>query len=283
MEGDSRMVYDAAAAEGYESLRRASPAVVQQIAAALGLGLPQGPARILDAGCGSGNYLLELGARPHLGLQLTGVDISPWMLARARHKTRGLAVGLCCADLAHLPLQHASCHGAYMVHALHHAGGDPDMTPASREARRRGAIAELRRVLAPGGRLCIVQSDPWQNRANCLWSRYFPEALERKLRLQPSSAQLAAWLRLEGFDDIRIRPFEDWLTRPVFQLEFALQDRFLSIYSEFSCLQPAELQRGRRLLANDLQSGELVGHVRKTFEDYRSGGGNLTSVSARRP
>lgn len=282
MGGDSRMVYDAAASEGYDTLRRASPAVVQQIAEALGFGLPHGACSVLDAGCGSGNYLFEFAARPHLGLRLAGADISPQMLARAQRKAEGLGISLLCCDLARLPFGSGSFHGAYMVHALHHVGGDPGIQPERRNARRQAVLSELRRVLAKGGRLCVVLSAPWQNKANCLWNRYFPQALERKLLLQPEPDDLAAKLCHVGFVDIDIRPFKDWLTRPVFQLQFALQDKLLPIYSECSYLTQEELFSGRQLLIRDLQTGEHDRWIKESLKRYEKGGGNVTAVIARR-
>ncbi len=276
------MIYDRERSEGYETLRRASPAIVQVLAAAMGVGVPGGAMRVLDAGCGSGNYLYEFAGRAHLGLRLFGLDISPDMLEHARRKTTGFRVGLACADLERLPLAAGAFDAVYMVHALHHLGGDPELPPPRREIRRRAALAELHRVLSAGGRLCIVQSDPWQNQANCLWSRYFPQALERKLSLQPESGQVAAWLRAAGFVDVEVRAFEDWLTRPVFNLQFVLDDRFLPVYSEFSYLTPMELAQGRSFLAADIESGRLSQLVRESYARYMAGGGNVTAITARR-
>lgn len=278
---DSLMVYDDVGAEGYEILRRSSPAIVQEVSSALGFGLPNGPCKVLDAGCGSGNYLFEFAARPHLGLRLTGADISLQMLARAQRKTEGMGPSLLCCDLAGLPFGSESFDAAYMVHALHHVSGDPALSPKRRAARRQTVLCELRRVLATEGRLCIVLSAPWQNAANCLWNRYFPKALKRKLLLQPEPQDIAAQLHHEGFVDIDIRPFKDWLTRPVFQLQFVLQDKLLPIYSECSYLSAEELSTGRQLLLRDMQTGEHERQIQESLQRYEEGGGNVTAVSAR--
>lgn len=47
--------------------------------------LPPPPARILDAGCGTGSLCLVLTA---LGYDITGIDLSPEMVARAEQKSR---------------------------------------------------------------------------------------------------------------------------------------------------------------------------------------------------
>ena len=140
MGSDSAMIYDRERSEGYETLRRASPAIVQVLAAAMGAGVPGGAMRVLDAGCGSGNYLYEFAGRAHLGLRLLGLDISPDMLEHARRKTTGFRVGLACADLERLPLAAGAFDAVYMVHALHHLGGDPELPPPRREKKKtRGA------------------------------------------------------------------------------------------------------------------------------------------------
>jgi len=96
---------------------------------------------VLDAACGTGRHAAHLAAAGH---PVVGVDASEAMLARARRRLPGadLRVG----ELTRLPLEDESVAGAVCALALSHL---PEIA---------GAIAELGRVLAPGGRLVI--SDP---------------------------------------------------------------------------------------------------------------------------
>lgn len=105
-------------------------------------GLPQG--RILDAACGTGRHSQWLAARGH---EVIGVDVSPDMLARARAKLPQARFES--GDLTALPLPDASVDAALCALALVHL---PDLRPA---------LAELARVIRPGGRVVISDVHPF--------------------------------------------------------------------------------------------------------------------------
>jgi SAM-dependent methyltransferase len=88
--------------------------------------------RVLDAGCGNGEYLRALAGVP---VRAAGCDLSMGMLRAAGHPA------LVNADVAALPFR----DGAFVlaVHMLYHV---PD---------REATVRELRRVLAPGG-ACVA-------------------------------------------------------------------------------------------------------------------------------
>ena len=99
--------------------------------------------RVLDVACGTGvlfeDYLLRGAA------QITGVDLSPQMVAIARRKFPQSHIDVICADIEEVTLQGAfDCCVVY--NALPHFA-DP--------AR---LIDCLSRFVAPGGRLCIAHS-----------------------------------------------------------------------------------------------------------------------------
>jgi malonyl-CoA O-methyltransferase len=58
--------------------------------------------RVLDVGCGTGRYIHLAGA---LGAEVTGIDLSPAMLAHARRGGAAVARG----DMTALPVRSASC------------------------------------------------------------------------------------------------------------------------------------------------------------------------------
>ena len=104
----------------------------------------RGDERVLDVGCGPGQYLRRLAERP--GLRLIGMDISRGMLADLA-RAWDVAVPLpqrVVADVQALPLPDASLDVALTMHMLYHV---PDIERAARE---------LRRVLRPGGTLLAV-------------------------------------------------------------------------------------------------------------------------------
>jgi ubiquinone/menaquinone biosynthesis C-methylase UbiE len=106
-------------------------------------------ARLLDVGCGTGTLTLEAKRRCGGEGRVHGLDVSPQMIARARAKAAdaGLDVTLEVASADALPFADESCDIVLCSLALHHL----------RRSQRRTAIAEMARVLAPGGRLVIVE------------------------------------------------------------------------------------------------------------------------------
>jgi SAM-dependent methyltransferase len=101
--------------------------------------------RILDAGCGSGPLLGDL---EELGASVAGFDASPAMVRLARQRL-GDHAELTVADLAEpLPYDDGAFDDALAVLVLHYL---EDWTRP---------LAELRRVLRPGGRLIVVVNHP---------------------------------------------------------------------------------------------------------------------------
>jgi ubiquinone/menaquinone biosynthesis C-methylase UbiE len=99
----------------------------------------------LDAGCGTGFLTFELVARGH---HVTGVDFAPAMIAEARRKAaaRSLSIRFEEADAERLPFPPGSFDLTLSRHVL--------WTLPHPEA----AIDEWMRVLRPGGRLVVVDS-----------------------------------------------------------------------------------------------------------------------------
>ncbi|WP_460965528.1 class I SAM-dependent methyltransferase [Pedococcus soli] len=101
--------------------------------------------RVLDAGCGSGPLVHDLRAR---GARVAGFDSSPAMLSLARQRL-GPDVDLTVADLSEpLPYADAAFDDVVCSLVLHYLR---DWT---------GPLAELRRVLRPGGRLLLSVNHP---------------------------------------------------------------------------------------------------------------------------
>ena len=111
---------------------------------ALDLAHLEGGERILDVGCGNGGYLRALRQRGHRG-PTVGMDFSAGMLQSARsatgaHGRQALVQG----DAAALPFVDGSIDVGLAMHMLYHV---PD---------RDRAVAELRRVVVPGGVALVV-------------------------------------------------------------------------------------------------------------------------------
>lgn len=130
---------------------------------------------VLDLGCGTGNYSIELSS---LGCQVTGVDISEAMLAEAKRKADKLNLDIEWkkTDVACLPFPKETFDLVLSVTALEFV---PDP---------RGVLLEAMRVLKPGGRLVVgvLSSDS-------SWGEmYHQEAIEN-----PDSVFAAAHLYTE--------------------------------------------------------------------------------------
>ncbi|MGH7678389.1 MAG: class I SAM-dependent methyltransferase [Gemmatimonadaceae bacterium] len=103
---------------------------------------------VLDVGSGTGT--LAIVAKRQVGPTgvVHGVEPSPAMLARARHKAgkAGLDVRFVEGVAESLPFADARFDAVLSTVMLHHLGS----------AARPVAVAEMRRVLKPGGRLLVV-------------------------------------------------------------------------------------------------------------------------------
>jgi ubiquinone/menaquinone biosynthesis C-methylase UbiE len=100
--------------------------------------------RVLDAGCGTGDYVLALEGA---GFEAIGVDFASGMLARARAKAAGAGAACTFVDGtldARLPFTDGQFDHAVCVSVLQ-AVADPAFT-----------LGELRRVVRPGGALVLV-------------------------------------------------------------------------------------------------------------------------------
>jgi SAM-dependent methyltransferase len=92
---------------------------------------------VADIGCGPGNYFSRVQAR---GARVVGSDLSPGMAAEARAAGAPVVV----ADAQCLPFATSSFDRVMCNHVLYHV---PD---------QRKAIAEMRRVVRPGGRVLLA-------------------------------------------------------------------------------------------------------------------------------
>ena len=103
---------------------------------------------LVDVGCGTGT--LALIAKEQVGApgRVAGVDASPEMIERARHKARRkhLDVHFEQADAKQLPFPDGAFDVAISTVTLHHI----------RRSDRVSVVAEMTRVLKPGGRLMLA-------------------------------------------------------------------------------------------------------------------------------
>ena len=104
-------------------------------------------ARVLDIGCGTGTLVTMLKLQ-HPNVEVVGLDPDPKALDRARHKAAhaGATVDFVCGFADSIPSADASFDRVLSSFMLHHLTLD----------EKRAALADVARVLKPGGTLHIV-------------------------------------------------------------------------------------------------------------------------------
>jgi ubiquinone/menaquinone biosynthesis C-methylase UbiE len=118
--------------------------------------------RVLDVGCGTGSLALLVCQR-HPRAEIVGVDPDPKALGRARHKAERAKARVRFKQgyAQALPVADASFNRVLSSFMLHHLPRDI----------KRGMLAEVRRVLAPGGSFHLMDFMPAVQRDDGLLAR----------------------------------------------------------------------------------------------------------------
>lgn len=174
--------------------------------------LAGGPAAVLDAATGTGELALTLKrARPEA--RVVGVDFSGEMLRRAGEKasSRGFSVEFERADVLDLPFADETFDAVTIAYGLRNL------------TDRGGGLAELRRVLRPGGRMVVLEfPPPPDNLFGSIFRFYFLNVLPKvggwlsgdaaaytylpnSVLAFPRPPELAALLVEAGFEGVRYR------------------------------------------------------------------------------
>lgn len=219
-------------APDYARLRRVHPEVFKHLIA-------DGPirteTRILEIGCGTGNYIC--GLQQTVGCQCAGIDPSEQMLAQARDRTRAVQLLQCSAEQLDLPAD--SFDLVYSVDVIHHLGD------------RARAFSEARRVLRRGGRICTVTDSEEILRNRHPQSVYFPETIAVELARYPAIGVLEKELLAAGFQKI-VRT----------QVEFtknleSLEPYRARVFSSLKLIPQDAFERGLDRLEADFKKGPI--------------------------
>jgi SAM-dependent methyltransferase len=199
---------------------------------------------VLEAGCGTGHWLEKLRGP---GVHLTGLDYSAGMLAHARKRLPGTR--LIRARAEKLPLPDQAFDRVFCVNAIHH------FTDKS------AFLADVRRVLQPGGRLWSVGLDPHSGRDQWFVYEYFPESLAIDRQRYLSSEALREQMTGAGFRDCVTEEVEQWSIRlPARELiEQGRLDKAST--SQLSVLTDAEYRQGAQRIQDDMLRMEQGGQT----------------------
>ena len=159
-------------------------------------GGPLASMRLLDAGCGTGSYAASL--RPHVGA-IDAVDLNPSMLEVARAKLErapGCPVALHEASLEALPFENAVFDAVMVNQVLHHLSDSPrDGRPLLRRV-----LAEMARVLRPGGAAIVNTCSHEQLRHGWWYAALVPDAVEAMCRRHADTEVLRGLLAEAGLE-----------------------------------------------------------------------------------
>ena len=149
----------------------------------------------VDVGCGTALLTYEMALDVGSEGRVIGVDNSPDMLAHAARRCDGLdQIELKEGDIRKLPLDDRSCDAAACVQLLLFIEDVP------------AAIAEIGRVLRPGGRIAVSETD-WRsvvvNSTDQETTRRIFEAWDNAVASPNLPARLSQFLRASGFAAVR--------------------------------------------------------------------------------
>lgn len=218
-------------------------------------------ARVLDIGCGTGNFLAEL--HP-ISRGVVGLDISTGMLAKARAKVTDAV--LVEGDASLMPFSGKSFDAAYCIQVFHHIS---DKTKF---------LQEVYHILRSNGRF-VIQTCSHEQLATFVVSHYFPEGFEFERKRFPRIEEISALLTKAGFCGIDVRPcpFDGLSTESP---EGYLDKRYRDGLSTFSYLSPEDIERGCEKIRQDLASGEAIRVVNKLRRTTEQIGGQVTFIKS---
>jgi ubiquinone/menaquinone biosynthesis C-methylase UbiE len=178
------------------------------------LELPQG-SHGLDAGCGTGHPAMALAKAVGADGRITGLDLSPELLAYAEELVRqaGLSVQiqLRLGDVNSLPFEAGSFDWAWSADCIGYPAWE--VLPV---------LKELRRVVRPGGSIFILAWSGQQilpghqlleARLNATCSAYLPYLAEKEPEQQ--FLRLPRWFQVAGLEEIKARTFVGDLQAPL--------------------------------------------------------------------
>ena len=213
---------------------------------------------VLDVGCGTGNYTIELFNK---GLKISGLEPSELMLDVAKEKNQKINWFLGKAEL--LPFENESFDAVITTLSILHLGN------------LENGFSEIFRILKNGGRFLIFTSTSEQMK-NYWLNHYFPEMMKKSISQMPSFETIKNNLERNGFTMETVEKYS---------IKDDLEDRFLYIgknnpkiyfnenirkgISSFADLaNKNEIETGLKSLENDLIKGDFY-NVRSNFKENK--------------
>jgi ubiquinone/menaquinone biosynthesis C-methylase UbiE len=229
-------------------------------------------ASLLEVGCGSGRILSSIRARD-TSLRLTGIDLSAEQVQLAQRSHPG--IDFVCGNGESLPFADASFDYVIFFDFLEHI------------ERPRASLAEMHRVLAPGGVLHLVcpaegQSIYWLSRK--LFGRHFKEQTAGHIQVF-SRRELADLVRATGFA-LEKTQFSYHLLGSVLDytlFALMLHPRLYRIYwTRNAYYAKSKVERQGGLFNWLLRAGNFVSYCESSLLDRVSFGATAVHITARK-
>jgi ubiquinone/menaquinone biosynthesis C-methylase UbiE len=233
--------------------------------------------RLLDAGCGTGNYM---GAVVGMVGAVTGLDGNDGMLKQAGAKF-GDSVTLVKGSVFEMPFADGSFDIVIMNQVIHHLTmGDDTMC-----ARLGVVLKEILRVLAPGGAFVVNTQGPDQHVQGFWWSPIVPKAAERLARRLPPITWYVEHMKSSGWVHVETTVPPEPLIRTEYYLnaEGPFLVDFRNGDSTWSLATAEELEAGLAWYRKEIFDAGRAQAFLDEREAIRAKVGQTTSVAAFKP
>jgi len=219
-------------ASEYSQHRRVHPGV---LAGLIRLGAIDGNSKVLEVGCGTGNYAVAL--RTLVGCMVWAIDPSQEMLSKAKERSGEINLMLGAAEKLDFP--HCFFDLVFSVDVIHHLSSQLDF------------FKEAYRVLNNSRKICTVTDSEWIIRHREPLSVYFPETVEIELKRYPRIVELMRIMKQLGFGEI-----EETMVEFPYELHDteAYRDR---AFSSLHLVSKEAFERGIERMEQDLQHGPI--------------------------
>ena len=247
--------------------------------------------KVLDAGCGTGNYskaLLDAGVG-----RVEMLDANEGMLEQARRKLSPYMDKGRVQIQQHylpgtLPFADNALDCVLFCHVLHHLdrtdrerGADPGQVTFTNILL---ALKETYRVLSPQGLLVLTTSFPHQTRS--FWySVLIPDAIEESCKHLPEYAKFKQLLHLAGFKEMEsIALLEEMFVPPevYFDPEGPLDPAYRQAISAFDLMSESDLANTEKLINQAKEQGRLKQLLQENDQE-RLKNGQITMIFANKP
>jgi ubiquinone/menaquinone biosynthesis C-methylase UbiE len=243
---------------------------------------------ILDAGCGTGNYLAALKGR--VG-RLYGIEANSGMLEQAARKLQDdPTVQINGGTITQLPYEDDFFDGILCNQVIHHLDKERNFSEGSNEDTNLDNppnlakfINEAFRILRKSGVLIINTCSYRQIREGYWYAEFIPAAIERMIRKYPSIPTMTQVLLKAGFQKIDIKvPFRDTIQGPnYFDPEGPLKPKWRASDSTWALVTDAELTHTLARIRQMNEDGSIHRYIAQ-HEQLREKVGQTTFIYAKK-